>query len=179
MYIPPSPESGGDDGLPGRGLSGGSSLLVLCWSLPLRLSGRIGTRNLAETGTNLLSVRLIISDILCGKEEGGRVRRVGRRGRRRGREGGGRQGGWVVLPCRVCDDVSQFPQIRELNIPCNPSYSFVLFLSKPTLVRDWNIQGLPSDAFSTENGVIVTKSSRLVASFSGSPPNVHTHMINE
>ena len=51
-------------------------------------------------------------------------------------------------------------QIRELSIPCNPTYSFVMFLSKPTLVRDWNIQGLPSDAFSTENGVIVTKSSR-------------------
>ncbi|CAI8007748.1 Dynein heavy chain 2, axonemal [Geodia barretti] len=51
-------------------------------------------------------------------------------------------------------------QIRELNIPCNPSYSFVTFLSKPTVVRDWNIQGLPSDPFSTENGVIVTKSSR-------------------
>ena len=27
-------------------------------------------------------------------------------------------------------------------------------------MRDWNIQGLPSDAFSTENGVIVTKSNR-------------------
>ena len=51
-------------------------------------------------------------------------------------------------------------QIRELNVPCNPSYSFVTFLSKPTVVRDWNIQGLPSDAFSTENGVVVTKSSR-------------------
>ena len=42
-----------------------------------------------------------------------------------------------------------------------------MFLSKPTLVRDWNIQGLPSDAFSTENGVIVTKSSRYVY--------IHTH----
>jgi dynein heavy chain len=51
-------------------------------------------------------------------------------------------------------------QTLELSIPCNPSYSFVMFLSKPTLVRDWNIQGPPSDSFSTENGVIVTKSSR-------------------
>lgn len=30
----------------------------------------------------------------------------------------------------------------------------------PTQVRDWNIQGLPSDSFSTENGVIVTRGSR-------------------
>lgn len=29
-------------------------------------------------------------------------------------------------------------------------------------MRDWNIQGLPSDAFSTENGVIVTRGNRSV-----------------
>lgn len=33
-------------------------------------------------------------------------------------------------------------------------------MAKPTQVRDWNIQGMPSDAFSTENGVIVTSSNR-------------------
>ena len=33
-------------------------------------------------------------------------------------------------------------------------------MAKPTQVRDWNIQGLPSDAFSTENGVIVTRGQR-------------------
>ena len=60
---------------------------------------------------------------------------------------------------RQCTNIF-FPQIQELSIPCNPSYSFVMFLSKPTLVRDWNIQGPPSDSFSTENGAIVTKSSR-------------------
>ena len=51
-------------------------------------------------------------------------------------------------------------QVRLLNIPCTPDFSFAAFLAKPTSVRDWNIQGLPSDAFSTENGVIVTKSNR-------------------
>ena len=51
-------------------------------------------------------------------------------------------------------------QVRELHIPCTPDFSFATFLAKPTAVRDWNIQGLPSDAFSTENGVIVTKSNR-------------------
>lgn len=29
-------------------------------------------------------------------------------------------------------------------------------MAKPTQVRDWNIQGLPSDTFSTENGIITT-----------------------
>ena len=33
-------------------------------------------------------------------------------------------------------------------------------MAKPTSVREWNIQGLPNDSFSTENGVIVTSSSR-------------------
>jgi len=51
-------------------------------------------------------------------------------------------------------------QVRQLNIPCSPNFSFAQFLGKPTSVRDWNIQGLPSDSFSTENGVIVTTSNR-------------------
>jgi len=30
-------------------------------------------------------------------------------------------------------------------------------MSKPTEVRDWNIQKLPTDQFSTENGILATK----------------------
>ena len=51
-------------------------------------------------------------------------------------------------------------QVRKLNIPCNPDFKFSSFLSKPTQVREWNIQGLPSDSFSTENGVIIARGSR-------------------
>ena len=58
-------------------------------------------------------------------------------------------------------------QVRQLNVPCTPEFAFANFLAKPTIVRDWNIKGLPSDSFSTENGVIVTKSSRLVYTISG------------
>uniref|UniRef100_A0A3B3BC08 Dynein heavy chain coiled coil stalk domain-containing protein n=1 Tax=Oryzias melastigma TaxID=30732 RepID=A0A3B3BC08_ORYME len=50
--------------------------------------------------------------------------------------------------------------IQTVEIPCSPTFSFAAFLSKPTAVRDWNIQGLPSDAFSTENGVIITRGNR-------------------
>lgn len=49
-------------------------------------------------------------------------------------------------------------EVRKLGIPCAPNFNFCEFMAKPTQVRDWNIQGLPSDAFSTENVVIVTSS---------------------
>eukprot|EP00762_Andalucia_godoyi_P004499 ANDGO_05184.mRNA.1 Dynein-1-beta heavy chain len=52
------------------------------------------------------------------------------------------------------------PMVRQLNIPCSPGFSFSKFLARPTDVRDWNIQGLPTDDFSTENGVLVTRGKR-------------------
>ncbi|XP_062904770.1 dynein axonemal heavy chain 2 [Mobula hypostoma] len=53
--------------------------------------------------------------------------------------------------------------MKEVNVrtvPYSPEFAFANFLSNPTTVRDWNIQGLPTDAFSTENGVIVTRGNR-------------------
>jgi dynein heavy chain len=50
--------------------------------------------------------------------------------------------------------------VREQEIPISENFNFCAFLAKPTDVRDWNIQGLPTDSFSTENGVITTRSSR-------------------
>ena len=52
------------------------------------------------------------------------------------------------------------PQVKKLGIPASPAFNFALFLADPSDVRDWNIQGLPADAFSTENGVVVTRGSR-------------------
>ncbi|XP_026578292.1 dynein heavy chain 2, axonemal [Pseudonaja textilis] len=51
-------------------------------------------------------------------------------------------------------------QIRQLHVPCSPMFTCDSFLSNPTMVRTWNIQGLPSDDFSTENGIIVTRGNR-------------------
>eukprot|EP01029_Cantina_marsupialis_P005820 TRINITY_DN1630_c1_g4_i2.p1 TRINITY_DN1630_c1_g4~~TRINITY_DN1630_c1_g4_i2.p1 ORF type:complete len:1526 (+),score=559.26 TRINITY_DN1630_c1_g4_i2:3370-7947(+) len=48
-------------------------------------------------------------------------------------------------------------QVKEQVIPFSPNFNFADFLADPTDVRDWNIQGLPRDQFSTENGVIVTR----------------------
>ncbi|GIM07381.1 hypothetical protein Vretimale_11536 [Volvox reticuliferus] len=52
------------------------------------------------------------------------------------------------------------PQVKALSIPASEHFDFALFLANPALVRDWNIQGLPSDSFSTENGVMVTRGRR-------------------
>ncbi|CAN9505279.1 unnamed protein product [Ophioblennius macclurei] len=51
-------------------------------------------------------------------------------------------------------------EVQNLEIPCTPGFAFAVFMARPTAVREWNIQGLPSDAFSTENGVIVTRGNR-------------------
>ena len=50
--------------------------------------------------------------------------------------------------------------VRTLEIPCSPDFDFCTFLANNEDVRDWNIQGLPADAFSTENGVLVTRGTR-------------------
>ncbi|CAM9657024.1 unnamed protein product, partial [Choristocarpus tenellus] len=46
------------------------------------------------------------------------------------------------------------------DVPSTEGFCFTNFLAKPTDVRSWNIQGLPKDDFSTENGVMVTRGSR-------------------
>lgn len=51
-------------------------------------------------------------------------------------------------------------QIKALNILASDEFDFALFLADPSDVRDWNIAGLPADSFSTENGVMVTRSRR-------------------
>lgn len=50
--------------------------------------------------------------------------------------------------------------MKVLEIPYDEAFSVINFLSDPTTIREWNIQGLPSDGFSTENGIIVTRGTR-------------------
>jgi dynein heavy chain len=62
----------------------------------------------------------------------------------------------VSLICPNCS----YLQVKTLGIPASESFDFCNFLADPSNVRDWNIQGLPADAFSTENGVMVTRGRR-------------------
>ncbi|XP_055836500.1 dynein axonemal heavy chain 2 isoform X2 [Episyrphus balteatus] len=51
-------------------------------------------------------------------------------------------------------------QIQEKNIPHTEDFKIIRFLSDPVTIREWNIQGLPLDDFSTENGIIATQGRR-------------------
>lgn len=51
-------------------------------------------------------------------------------------------------------------QLRKYKIAQSSDFSYIKFLAKPTDVQLWNIQGLPSDDFSIENGALVTRGRR-------------------
>jgi len=50
--------------------------------------------------------------------------------------------------------------VQEFKVPVTKGFSFSSFLANPTDVREWNLQGLPTDAFSTENAVLATRGRR-------------------
>uniref|UniRef100_A0A5F8HDR2 Dynein axonemal heavy chain 12 n=1 Tax=Monodelphis domestica TaxID=13616 RepID=A0A5F8HDR2_MONDO len=49
---------------------------------------------------------------------------------------------------------------KAKKIPCSEDFSLSKILGDPIKIRAWNIAGLPSDAFSIDNGVIVSNSRR-------------------
>ncbi|KAJ1518310.1 Dynein heavy chain 6, axonemal [Coelomomyces lativittatus] len=49
---------------------------------------------------------------------------------------------------------------KELEIPVSETFSLTEQLGDPVQVREWNVQGLPADELSTENGILVTKGRR-------------------
>ncbi|XP_026839391.1 dynein heavy chain 2, axonemal [Drosophila erecta] len=50
--------------------------------------------------------------------------------------------------------------IKDLSVPATFELKVTSFLVDAVSIREWNIQGLPADDLSTENGVIVTQGSR-------------------
>ncbi|XP_037081499.1 LOW QUALITY PROTEIN: dynein heavy chain 8, axonemal-like [Pollicipes pollicipes] len=51
-------------------------------------------------------------------------------------------------------------ELKTRRIPCSEDLSIIGQLSDPPTVAEWNLQGLPNDDLSTQNGIIVTKASR-------------------
>jgi dynein heavy chain len=48
----------------------------------------------------------------------------------------------------------------ERAIPCSAEFSLPKVLGVPVTIRQWNLEGLPSDSLSTENGILVTSAKR-------------------
>jgi dynein heavy chain len=51
-------------------------------------------------------------------------------------------------------------KIKDEKIPFTKGFDFAEFLAGKSLARQWQMDGLPTDDFSTENGVFVTKGLR-------------------
>ena len=49
---------------------------------------------------------------------------------------------------------------QSLKIPCSSDFTVTKTLGEPIKIRAWNIAGLPNDAFSIDNGVIVANARR-------------------
>ena len=45
-------------------------------------------------------------------------------------------------------------------LPYSPKYSLSVVLGEPVTIRDWLLAGLPNDAFSIDNAIMMTTSSR-------------------
>ena len=47
-----------------------------------------------------------------------------------------------------------------MKVPCSPVFSLIDTLGDPVAIREWNIDGLPKDSFSVDNGIIVSMARR-------------------
>ncbi|KAJ8737519.1 hypothetical protein PYW08_000114 [Mythimna loreyi] len=51
-------------------------------------------------------------------------------------------------------------QCKELEIPASSTFDLIEVMADSFTIRTWNSQGLPRDAISTENGILVTRAGR-------------------
>ncbi|UJR33040.1 hypothetical protein I4U23_020499 [Adineta vaga] len=49
-------------------------------------------------------------------------------------------------------------ELIRSRIHFETDFNFINFMTTPTMIREWNIQGLPRDNFSTENALLATRS---------------------
>jgi len=49
---------------------------------------------------------------------------------------------------------------KEMEIPCSDIFSLVKIMGDPVVIRGWNIDGLPTDNTSSENGILTTSAER-------------------
>jgi dynein heavy chain len=49
---------------------------------------------------------------------------------------------------------------KEVEIPCSEVFSLVKIMGDPVQIRQWNVEALPTDDLSVENGILVTRAKR-------------------
>lgn len=50
--------------------------------------------------------------------------------------------------------------VKASKIDHDPSWNFAKFMTTEAQVREWQVKDLPTDDFSTENAVLITKSNK-------------------
>lgn len=63
--------------------------------------------------------------------------------------------GPFTIQFRADQIVNWVEKVKSYNIVCSDDFSVTNTLGEPVEIRAWNIFGLPSDAYSIENGIIV------------------------
>ena len=66
-------------------------------------------------------------------------------------------------------------QVKEKGIPCSDEFSMNATLGDPVKIRSWNIAGLPTDAFSVDNGIIISNARRYPLMIDPQGLSVHLH----
>ena len=51
-------------------------------------------------------------------------------------------------------------ELSDRKIPYSPKLNLLEMLTDAATIGEWNLQGLPNDELSTQNGIIVTKATR-------------------
>ena len=50
--------------------------------------------------------------------------------------------------------------MKKRGVPCTPTMDLTAFLVDDATIGEWNLQGLPKDELSIQNGIMVTNSTR-------------------
>ncbi|KAA0191400.1 hypothetical protein HAZT_HAZT007382 [Hyalella azteca] len=61
---------------------------------------------------------------------------------------------------RTCQTASWVTACRSRQVPCSSTFDLASILGDPLTIRDWTLNGLPTDAFSIDNGVIISNTTR-------------------
>lgn len=63
--------------------------------------------------------------------------------------------GPFTLQFRQIQTTNWSESVAKLGVVCSHDFQLTNILGEPVIIRQWNIDGLPSDSFSVDNGIIL------------------------